>query len=257
MNKQKSIVIIAALIVVLFVMMGGLLTRDTDDDSQAEVDYQALISVTDAISDSIDLRDTILATKLSYKAMEEEGTISQSTTTTTTVSYRALDPSTFVTTESGSILAASTNGYHGTISIPDASVYYAPLYRSSDSTLIDVNIYATELLSWTGYLGIAGSTPVICGHNNIGVFGRLGRLSVGSYIYFDTSYGQFIYRVTGFAVGDLGDDGNIYFDGTDLISYARGGGSSLILYTCYPFTAHPATQRYIVYATLVDGTTLS
>ncbi len=167
-----------------------------------------------------------------------------------------IDDATFIRDATGSLTSAYTTGYQGTISIPDAYVNAAALYRSSDQTLVDNDIMATTTLDWSGIFGVAGSTPIVCGHNNIGIFGHFGNLQVGSKIYIDTSYGQFIYQVSGFAIGDATDT-NILFNGTDIVSWGLGGGNSMILYTCYPLNAYPAYQRYIVFADLVDGTELS
>lgn len=260
--KRKGILIgLCVVVAVSALFVYGNMTLNQKDKVKAEVttiNYDGFNTLVNDLSKEIKLDNIKLNTKVEYKTKEESGELKKiiNKATGSTYTYTPIDPATFVKTEEGSLASAYNTGYRGTITIPDASVYGASLYRSSDASIIDTNIYATEVLSWSGVIGVSGSAPVICGHNNIGVFGGFGSLSVGSKIYFDLDYGQFIYEVTGFAIGDVIDN-NIYFSGTDIATYGQGGGSQMVLYTCYPLTAHPAVQRYIVYATLVDGTALS
>ncbi len=259
-GKKKLIIALCSIIAVcaLIVFASMSLSNNGTKADVVNADIQAFNKLIDASKEDELYADVRLDQKIVYKNKETDGTLAQvvNKASGTKVTYVPIDPATFIETETGSLSSAYTTGYIGTITIPDANVYGASLYRSSDPTYIDVNIYATEVLDWSGIIGVEGSPAVIAGHNNIGVFGGFGGLSAGSQIYFDLGYGEFIYEVTGFAVGDAAD-GNIYFNGTDVISYGQGGGSQLIFYTCYPLNAYPATQRYIVYCSLVDGTELS
>ena len=260
MKKKTLIIGLCVIIAVSAIIAYGSMSL-SNNSTKAEVisaDINAFNKLVEASKDE-ELYETVrLDQKIVYKNKETEGTLAQiiNKASGTKVTYKPIDPATFIETETGSLSNAYTSGYIGTVTIPDANVYSASLYRSSDPTYIDANIYATEVLDWSGIIGVDGSPAVVAGHNNIGVFGGFGGLSAGSQIYFDLSYGEFIYEVTGFAVGDA-MDGNIYFSGTDVITYGQGGGSQLIFYTCYPLNAYPASQRYIVYCSLVDGTELS
>lgn len=264
MGRHKTAIISIVVIVIVgwIILYSSFSSKSASntDVIKAEVDIAALEKLHTELDEKAKISGLKVVKKSDYNKLEEDGTYDKEVSASNSGTYRptiTINRDTFVQTETGSLSSAYGTGYIGTITIPDAGVSGASLYRSSDASIIDNNIYATEVLDWSGIIGVSGSTPVICGHNNIGVFGGFGRLSVGSEIYFDLGYGEFIYEVTGFSVGDLGDDGNIYFDGTNIMDYGMGGGSNMILYTCYPLTAHPAYQRYIVYATLVEGTELS
>lgn len=171
--------------------------------------------------------------------------------------YSKENPKTFsfsIKKERGNLNAAYTFGYHGRIYIPDAGVNH-PIYRDGSQANVDAG--NVGLLDWSGIIGVKGSTPILAAHNNRGPFGKLGNLKIGSKIYIDTFYGQFIYEVTGTEITPQYDGGYFDIGGVFVNTYAKGAGDKMVLYTCYPFN-YPRSddRRFLVFAELIEGTIL-
>jgi len=116
----------------------------------------------------------------------------------------------------------------------------APLYYGDSERELSLGIG-----SYTGaYIPGAGRTILLAGHNNT-IFGNIGLLEEGDLISIETSYGKYIYEVTG---------NRIALD-TDTTAYdLKSETENLIMYTCYPFEQLGLTpQRYFVYAKYLQG----
>ena len=85
---------------------------------------------------------------------------------------------------------------------------------------------------------------VLAGHRNT-VFKNIGKAKIGNKVVFETSYGTYIYEVSGIKITN----------GTDqTIIEPDDGKETLVLYTCYPFNyIGNAPQRYVVTCSLVEG----
>lgn len=90
------------------------------------------------------------------------------------------------------------------------------------------------------YLPGEGGSIIMCGHNYMNNFSKLGRLNNGDIINVTTDYGEFSYRVYNSKV--------VYDTETDELPIQEDE-EILMIYTCYPFYNTGYTeQRYVVYA---------
>lgn len=132
------------------------------------------------------------------------------------------------------------------------------LYYSSSQSVIDTYNSAGVLTSEFGSdpIGVPGGCSIIGDHNHQAgkYFGNLG---IGSKIYIQTSYGQFLYQVYKVSYGYTTGPEIYTNDGIGMVATAKSKQlNGIILYTCYPFTATATNQRYLVFAKLIDGTEL-
>lgn len=89
-----------------------------------------------------------------------------------------------------------------------------------------------------------GGSIVYMGHNSKKVFRRFSELQIGDSIKVTTSYGEFNYRIYDMQL--------INETETDKLPIQKEK-EILMVYTCYPFNnIGYATQRYVVYAELVE-----
>jgi|GEM_PF-3202263 len=127
----------------------------------------------------------------------------------------------------------------GTIRIPSAS--------------IDVTVYQDDneqnMTRGAGhYLGsfLPGQDGniLIAGHRTWDVFYKFKDLEIGDVVYFETTYGYYVYQVDRFQI----------IEGTDDSIAVDGGFEQLTMYTCYPFDYKGnAPQRYVVICTLLPA----
>ncbi len=98
---------------------------------------------------------------------------------------------------------------------------------------------------YTGtYLPGAGRTVLLAGHNHT-FFKTLGQAKEGDQVQISTSYGEYVYEITGTRVA--------YATDTTAYDLTREE-ENLILYTCYPFGSVGLTpERLFVYAKYVSG----
>lgn len=90
------------------------------------------------------------------------------------------------------------------------------------------------------YLPGEGGSIIMCGHNYMNNFSKLGRVNNGDIIKVTTDYGEFSYRVYTSKV--------VYDTETDELPIQENE-EILMIYTCYPFNNTGYTeQRYVVYA---------
>ncbi len=84
------------------------------------------------------------------------------------------------------------------------------------------------------------STVIMCGHNYMNNFKRLGELENGDIIEVKTNYGDFYYK--------LYDKQVVKETETDKLTIQRDS-EKLMIYTCYPFNNKEYTEyRYVIYA---------
>ncbi len=88
-------------------------------------------------------------------------------------------------------------------------------------------------------------TIMVAAHCNT-FFRNLGDVQIGDLINIETTYGDYVYRVTETKIISAKDTDSYDFT----LDY-----ENLILYTCYPFnTLLSTTKRFMVYCELADGT---
>lgn len=93
-----------------------------------------------------------------------------------------------------------------------------------------------------------GGRQILLSGHNVTIFAPLQDIAVGDEVTFTTGYGIYTYRITETKILDARDT-NAY----DLLAQEE----SLVMYTCYPFTALGSTnQRFFVYGTKILGPTL-
>lgn len=108
-----------------------------------------------------------------------------------------------------------------------------------------------------GAIGDPNRTAVGADHNTqSGIL--FGNAEIGTKIYFDLSYGQFIYQVEFGEHATLVNGQILNDEGVNVVkeSYYNSYSGYLIFYTCYPFDASVTNERWIVYARLIEGTKL-
>jgi sortase A len=89
-----------------------------------------------------------------------------------------------------------------------------------------------------------GGSIIYMGHNSKKVFRRFSELKVGDKIYINATYGDFTYEIYDMQIVEETE--------TDKLPIQKNE-EKLMVYTCYPFNnIGYATQRYVVYANLVD-----
>lgn len=127
----------------------------------------------------------------------------------------------------------------GEIIVESAKIKAPLLYGDSNKQLKKgVGIYPGS-----NYPGCSG-TVLVAGHNN-SHFRKLQYIEVGDLITVKTTYGTYVYEVTGTAI-----------KGTKNMEHLQLGSTeeNLILYTCHPFNTLGLTPyRYFVYAKYVSG----
>lgn len=137
------------------------------------------------------------------------------------------------------IVVPSDGEQYGEMEIPSAGIK-APVYYGDDAKTLrkGVGTYAGT------YIPGQRRTILMAAHNNT-YFHTLGEAQVGDQITITTTYGKYVYEITGSQVA-LATDKTAY----DLTKEEE----NLILYTCYPFNALGITnRRYFVYAKYVSG----
>ena len=91
-----------------------------------------------------------------------------------------------------------------------------------------------------------GSNVVLAGHRN-SVFGRLKDVAKGDTVIFNTTYGEYIYKISEIKI----------VKGNDTSILQPLDTEKLTMYTCYPFDyVGNAPNRYVVICDLVQGTPL-
>ncbi len=132
---------------------------------------------------------------------------------------------------------------------------YGTQYATIEIPKIDINlpVYYGDTLeilkkgvghSSGSYFPGEGGSIVYMGHNSRNVFRRFSELQLGNEIKVTTSYGEFNYRIYDMQL--------INETETDKLPIQREK-EILMVYTCYPFNnIGYATQRYVVYAELVE-----
>ena len=89
-----------------------------------------------------------------------------------------------------------------------------------------------------------GGTIIIAGHNTEPYLKRIQELEKDDKITINTTYGEFIYKITNIRI----------VNENDLNAFPiQDNKEILIMYTCYPFTRSVGrrTERYVIYADLV------
>lgn len=161
-----------------------------------------------------------------------------------------------ILTARNSLSTAYSTGDMGTMYLAGTSVH---LYYSSAQSVIDANNSAAVLGPEFGSdpIGVPGGCSIIGDHNfQTGKY--FGNLKIGSKIYIKTVYGQFLYQVTKTSFGYMTGPEIYTNEGVGMVATAKTKGiNGIILYTCYPFNSAKTSQRYLVFAKLIDGTILS
>lgn len=93
-------------------------------------------------------------------------------------------------------------------------------------------------------------SPILLSAHNTTHFYPLKDVKEGDIIKYSTSYGEYLYRVTGTKVANEND-----MDATRL----RSNEEVLVMYTCYPFEVLTVrkTERFFVYAQRISGPDVS
>ena len=132
---------------------------------------------------------------------------------------------------------------------------YGTQYATIEIPRIDVNlpVYYGDTLqilkngvghSSGSYFPGEGGSIVYMGHNSKKVFRRFSELEIGDPIKVTTNYGEFNYKIYDMQL--------VKETETDKLPIQKEK-EILMVYTCYPFNnIGYATQRYVVYAELVD-----
>ena len=132
---------------------------------------------------------------------------------------------------------------------------YGTQYATIEIPRIDVNlpVYYGDTLqilkngvghSSGSYFPGEGGSIIYMGHNSKKVFRRFSELEIGDPIKVTTNYGEFNYKIYDMQL--------VKETETDKLPIQKEK-EILMVYTCYPFNnIGYATQRYVVYAELVD-----
>ena len=132
---------------------------------------------------------------------------------------------------------------------------YGTQYATIEIPRIDVNlpVYYGDTLqilkngvghSSGSYFPGEGGSIIYMGHNSKKVFRRFSELEIGDPIKVTTNYGEFNYKIYDMQL--------VKETQTDKLPIQKEK-EILMVYTCYPFNnIGYATQRYVVYAELVD-----
>ena len=132
---------------------------------------------------------------------------------------------------------------------------YGTQYATIEIPKIDVNlpVYYGDTLqilkngvghSSGSYFPGEGGSIIYMGHNSKKVFRRFSELEIGDPIKVTTNYGEFNYKIYDMQL--------VKETETDKLPIQKEK-EILMVYTCYPFNnIGYATQRYVVYAELVD-----
>ena len=132
---------------------------------------------------------------------------------------------------------------------------YGTQYATIEIPRIDVNlpVYYGDTLqilkngvghSSGSYFPGEGGSIIYMGHNSKKVFRRFSELEIGDKIKVTTNYGEFNYKIYDMQL--------VKETQTDKLPIQKEK-EILMVYTCYPFNnIGYATQRYVVYAELVD-----
>lgn len=132
---------------------------------------------------------------------------------------------------------------------------YGTQYATIEIPKIDVNlpVYYGDTLeilkngvghSSGSYFPGEGGSIIYMGHNSKKVFRRFSELEIGDKIKVTTNYGEFNYKIYDMQL--------VKETETDKLPIQKEK-EILMVYTCYPFNnIGYATQRYVVYAELVD-----
>ena len=132
---------------------------------------------------------------------------------------------------------------------------YGTQYATIEIPRIDVNlpVYYGDTLqilkngvghSSATYFPEEGGSIIYIGHNSKKVFRRFSELEIGDPIKVTTNYGEFNYKIYDMQL--------VKETQTDKLPIQKEK-EILMVYTCYPFNnIGYATQRYVVYAELVD-----
>lgn len=123
----------------------------------------------------------------------------------------------------------------GTIRIPSASIDVT-VYQDDNEQ--NISRGAGHYLG--SFLPGQDGNILIAGHRTWDVFYKFKYLEIGDVVYFETTYGYYVYQVDRFVI----------IEGTDDSIATDGGFEQLTMYTCYPFDYKGnAPQRYVVICT--------
>ena len=112
----------------------------------------------------------------------------------------------------------------------------APIYYGDNQ-----NILLKGVGHFAGsYFAGEGGSIILCGHNYMNSFSKLGNLKNGDVIEIKTAYGDFYYRMY---------DSKVITDSEDDELKIQSNKEILMIYTCYPFNTKEYTKyRYVVFA---------
>ena len=131
------------------------------------------------------------------------------------------------------------------------------LEYGNDQWIVDKPNTAGVLTEIFGSHKIGLGTSMVADHNTQ-TGASWGNAAIGDKLYVKAPYGEFIYQVLRVGVADNVGDATFVMqdDGLDVVAFAQSGTfNGLILFTCYPLNQSGATtQRFVVFAEMVDGT---
>lgn len=145
----------------------------------------------------------------------------------------------------------ATTGASGRLVIP--FYYLGDLFGVINIPSVDiaVNVYngdsETEFRKGVGHYAMSyypgqDGNILVAGHRT-SFFRNFEYLEIGDMVYFDTTYGRFVYTIDEFKI----------IDGTDQSVAKDTSHEQLTMYTCYPFTYFGnAPQRYVVICSLKE-----
>lgn len=124
---------------------------------------------------------------------------------------------------------------YGTLIINKIGVYAPIIFGANSDTILN----GVGHDSGSYFPGENGSI-IMCEHNYMNHFNRLGELESGDIIEIKTNYGDFYYSVY---------DSQIVLENETEKLPIQQGEENLMIYTCYPFNSVGYTnERYVVYA---------
>lgn len=124
---------------------------------------------------------------------------------------------------------------YGTLIINKIGVYAPIIFGANSDTILN----GVGHDSGSYFPGENGSI-IMCEHNYMNHFNRLGELESGDIIEIKTDYGDFYYSVY---------DSQIVLENETEKLPIQQGEENLMIYTCYPFNSVGYTnERYVVYA---------
>lgn len=258
MNKRKKIIII----VLCFILFLGVIfsikfhknsirnevVNEAETEQINDVEEQKTNEIiVNETQENNDISENTIVEKITEKEEKKESKEVKTEFKTTTKEVKKTESTTVKnTTVTSTIKDGALKDGHLS-SYPAFGEKYATLKINKIGVNASIYFGATDEILKKGvahdsgsyFVGENGST-ILCGHNYMNHFKRLGELKSGDVVEVHTSYGDFYYKVYNSKV----------INETDIDELPiQKSSEKLMIYTCYPFNSTGyTTQRYVVYA---------